>query len=46
MNRHPINLAGKLDAFSDHWVPKIIAQMNDTGDIVDAKNAPNDVWTQ
>jgi mannose-6-phosphate isomerase-like protein (cupin superfamily) len=29
MNRQPINLARKLDAFSDHWAPKVIAQMND-----------------
>lgn len=25
-----INLADKLSRFSDHWAPKIIAQMNDT----------------
>jgi mannose-6-phosphate isomerase-like protein (cupin superfamily) len=25
-----INLAEKLEKFSDHWAPKIIAQMNDT----------------
>jgi len=29
MYRQPISLARKLDAFSDHWAPKIIAQMND-----------------
>lgn len=25
----PINLAGKLDKFAEHWSPKIIAEMND-----------------
>jgi mannose-6-phosphate isomerase-like protein (cupin superfamily) len=25
----PINIKGKLSKFSDHWSPKIIAQMND-----------------
>jgi mannose-6-phosphate isomerase-like protein (cupin superfamily) len=25
----PINLSAKLTMFSDHWSPKIIAQMND-----------------
>ena len=29
MNYQPINLQDKLDGFSDHWSPKIIAQMND-----------------
>ena len=29
MNYKPINLQDKLDGFSDHWSPKIIAQMND-----------------
>ena len=29
MNRQPINLARKLEGFSDHWAPKNIAQMND-----------------
>jgi len=26
----PINLQGKLALFSEHWAPRIIAQMNDT----------------
>lgn len=26
---HPINLAEKFAKFSDHWSPKIIAQVND-----------------
>jgi len=26
---HPINLQEKLTKFSEHWSPKIIAQMND-----------------
>lgn len=29
MNYQPINLQGKLSRFSEHWSPKIIAQMND-----------------
>jgi mannose-6-phosphate isomerase-like protein (cupin superfamily) len=29
MNYHPINLQEKLSKFSEHWSPKIIAQMND-----------------
>ena len=29
MPRTPINLAEKLTKFSEHWSPKIIAQMND-----------------
>ena len=29
MTYTPINLAQKLTRFSDHWSPKIIAQMND-----------------
>jgi len=29
MNYNPINLSEKLALFSDHWSPKIIAQMND-----------------
>jgi len=29
MSRHPINLARKLEMFSDRWAPKIIARMND-----------------
>ncbi len=29
MTHTPINLTQKLAAFSDHWSPKIIAQMND-----------------
>jgi mannose-6-phosphate isomerase-like protein (cupin superfamily) len=29
MDYHPINLKAKLALFSEHWSPKIIAQMND-----------------
>ena len=29
MTHTPINLTQKLDTFSDHWSPKIIARMND-----------------
>ena len=29
MSYHPINLQEKLQKFSDHWSPRIIAQMND-----------------
>ncbi len=29
MTHIPINLTQKLDTFSEHWSPKIIAQMND-----------------
>ena len=29
MNQHPINLKNKLNLFSEHWSPKIIAKMND-----------------
>ena len=29
MTHTPINLTQKLSMFSDHWSPKIIAQMND-----------------
>jgi len=29
MAHTPINLTQKLNMFSDHWSPKIIAQMND-----------------
>ncbi|MBW2005915.1 MAG: cupin domain-containing protein [Deltaproteobacteria bacterium] len=34
MELKPINLQGKLAKFSDHWSPKIIAQMNDDTDEV------------
>ena len=30
MNYEAINLQEKLSKFSEHWTPKIIAQMNDT----------------
>ena len=26
---HPVTLKSKFDLFSDHWAPKVIAQMND-----------------
>ena len=29
MNYQPINLQAKLTKFSEHWSPKVIAQMND-----------------
>ncbi len=29
MKRKPVNLAEKFSKFSEHWSPKIIAQMND-----------------
>ena len=29
MDRKPINLAANFSRFSEHWAPKIIAQMND-----------------
>jgi mannose-6-phosphate isomerase-like protein (cupin superfamily) len=29
MARQPINLAAKFAKFSEHWSPKIVAQMND-----------------
>ncbi len=29
MDYHPINLGEKLTTFSEHWSPRIIAQMND-----------------
>lgn len=29
MNTQPINLQKKLAKFSEHWSPKIVAQMND-----------------
>jgi mannose-6-phosphate isomerase-like protein (cupin superfamily) len=29
MNYQPINLGDKLAKFSDHWAPKVIAEMND-----------------
>lgn len=29
MDQKPINLAEKFSRFSEHWSPKIIAQMND-----------------
>jgi mannose-6-phosphate isomerase-like protein (cupin superfamily) len=29
MDYHPINFQDKLRQFSEHWSPKIIAQMND-----------------
>ena len=29
MEYQPINLANKLSLFSEHWLPKIVAQMND-----------------
>ena len=29
MNYHTINIKEKLVKFSEHWSPKIIAQMND-----------------
>jgi mannose-6-phosphate isomerase-like protein (cupin superfamily) len=27
--QHPINFAEKLARFSDHWAPRVIAEMND-----------------
>ena len=29
MDRKPINLSQKLSLFSEHWQPKVIAEMND-----------------
>lgn len=29
MNYRPINFQDKLQQFSEHWTPKIVAQMND-----------------
>ena len=29
MNKEPINIKDKLSKFSDHWSPKVIAEMND-----------------
>ena len=29
MNYQPISLGEKLSKFSDHWAPKVIAEMND-----------------
>ena len=29
MTYQPINLAAKLAKFSDHWAPKVVAEMND-----------------
>ena len=29
MDYHPVNIAEKFAKFSEHWSPKIIAQMND-----------------
>ena len=29
MTREPINIASKYAEFSEHWAPRIIAQMND-----------------
>ena len=29
MNQNPINIKNKLNLFSEHWSPKIIAKMND-----------------
>ncbi len=29
MERKPVNIAEKFSRFSEHWSPKIIAQMND-----------------
>ena len=29
MTREPINLAEKLAKFSEHWAPRVIAEMND-----------------
>jgi mannose-6-phosphate isomerase-like protein (cupin superfamily) len=29
MQRQPINLAEKLAKFSEHWAPRIVAEMND-----------------
>lgn len=29
MNYQPVNLQNKLTRFSEHWSPKIVAQMND-----------------
>ena len=25
----PVNLAGKLAAFTDHWAPRVVAELND-----------------
>ncbi len=29
MDYHPISLTEKLSKFSDHWAPKVVAEMND-----------------
>ncbi|MDP7094788.1 MAG: cupin domain-containing protein, partial [Candidatus Marinimicrobia bacterium] len=29
MSGHSINLKEKFDKFSDHWAPRVIAEMND-----------------
>jgi hypothetical protein len=29
MTSEPINLAEKLTKFSEHWAPRVIAEMND-----------------
>lgn len=29
MNYIPVNLADKFEKFSDHWAPRVIAEMND-----------------
>ena len=29
MTSEPINLAGKLSKFSDHWRPRVVAELND-----------------
>ena len=29
MRRSPINFAEKFDKFSDHWAPRVIAELND-----------------
>lgn len=50
MDYKPINLDAKLAKFSDHWSPKIIAQMNDyhfklvkfQGDFIWHKHADTD----
>ena len=29
MNKNAINLESKFDCFSDHWAPRVIAELND-----------------
>lgn len=45
MNLTPINLQNKFSLFNKHWLPKVIAEMNEYPVDADSElTADDDVW--